>query len=219
MILDFAYPARFEDARGVELTTIRNDGQLMMTLRGVQLTGDDFDSFEPAATDAAQAAAVFTIHRGCICAYRLSWTMPLNIEVDGAPVEASLDAILVIGGPRANGGTDGETLQLELRFLARVVRSKGTSGWFEDELLSLVRQLEAGESMRACITCGLSDYSPVGHGLFGGLACFRDAKEAYGKVTDKGGLFSVWPLMTEFVQETYHCGEYVRRAPNTGYRG
>lgn len=216
MILDCTYPARFEDARGVEETVIRNDGQLSMTVRGVRLVGDDFDSFEP---DLESAAELFTMQRGCICAYRLSWTMPLWLEVYGAPVEASLDATLLIGGPQANGAVDQETLQLELRFLSRAVRSSGKSGWFEDELLDLVRQLEAHESMRTCITCGLSDYNPVGHGLFGGLACFRDAKEAYATVTDKSGLFRVWPLMTEFVQETYHCGHYAPRAPNTGYRG
>ena len=65
------------------------------------------------------------------------------------------------------------------------IASKGTSGWFEDELLDLVRQLDPRESIAACITCAYSDYSPVGHGLFGWLACFRDAKQDYLRIRSK----------------------------------
>ena len=53
------------------------------------------------------------------------------------------------------------------------------------------------------INCASSDYSPVGHGLFGGLACFRDNKEGYRKVKSKHDLFRVWGTMTGFVQETF----------------
>jgi hypothetical protein len=62
-------------------------------------------------------------------------------------------------------------------------------------------------------------YSPYGHGLFGGLACFRGNKAGYRAVTGKDDLFAVWDTMTEFVQETHLCPEFERRVPGTGYRG
>jgi hypothetical protein len=73
--------------------------------------------------------------------------------------------------------------------------------------------------LKACINCAFSDYSPCGHGLFGGLACFRDNKQAYLSVQTKRDLFEIWSTMTEFVQETFLCSEFERRAPGAGYRG
>ena len=77
-----------------------------------------------------------------------------------------------------------------------------------------------GEYLKACINCAFSDYSPFGHGLFGGLACFRDNKEGYRMVKTKHDLFRVWGTMTGvLVQETFLCREFERRFPDTGYRG
>jgi hypothetical protein len=73
--------------------------------------------------------------------------------------------------------------------------------------------------MRACFSCAFSDYSPAGHGLFGGLACFRGAKEEYAGVQDKRGIFELWSRRTEYVQETHVCEEHRPRVPGTGYRG
>ncbi len=67
----------------------------------------------------------------------------------------------------------------------------------------------------------ISQNSPkrLGHGLFDGLACFRDNKQGYLSVQTKRDLFGIWGTMTEFVQETFRCPEFERRAPGTGYRG
>jgi hypothetical protein len=86
-------------------------------------------------------------------------------------------------------------------------------------MLDVQNQLPSGTHLRACITCAYSDYSPVGHGLFGGLACFRDNKSEYLAVRSKADLFRIWSKMTGFVQETYLCPEFERRQPRTGYRG
>ncbi|MBA2544438.1 MAG: hypothetical protein H0V17_32650, partial [Deltaproteobacteria bacterium] len=85
--------------------------------------------------------------------------------------------------------------------------------------LDLQQKLPEGGYLRACIGCGLSDYSPIGNGLFGGLACFRETKTAYRAVSTKTGLFAIWDSLTEFVQETYVCPEFERRRPGAGYRG
>jgi hypothetical protein len=45
--MDFHYPATYSDRRGVETTTIRNDGTtLTVILRGVRFSGRDFDALE-----------------------------------------------------------------------------------------------------------------------------------------------------------------------------
>ncbi len=100
-----------------------------------------------------------------------------------------------------------------------VYRSAGTSGWFEDELLDIQKQLPDGVFLKACITCAFSDYSPYGHGLFGGMLCFRDNKAGYLTVKGKSDLFRIWSTATEYVQETYLCPEFERRVRGSGYRG
>ena len=86
-------------------------------------------------------------------------------------------------------------------------------------MLDLQGRLPSGTFMKACINCAFSDYSAYGHGLFGGLACFRGNKAGYRVVTGKDELFDVWDTLTEFVQETHLCQDFERRMPETGYRG
>lgn len=69
------------------------------------------------------------------------------------------------------------------------------------------------------MSCAFSDYHPVGNGLFGCLACFRDNKQQYLAAQDKYALMNLWDTHTEYVQETYHCDEFEKRKPGTGYRG
>ena len=76
-----------------------------------------------------------------------------------------------------------------------------------------------GGHLRACVCCAFSDYSPYGHGLFGGMACFRDVKEAYRRVSTKQALFELWPRLSGYVQETHLCPEFELRRPGAGYRG
>jgi hypothetical protein len=111
-------------------------------------------------------------------------------------------------------------LKLSLAFQQANLISSGTScGCFRDELLDLQKQLPPDTYLKTCINCAFSDYSPAGHGCFGGLACFRDNKAGYAAVASKWDLFRIWNSMTEFVQETHVCPEFERRRPNTGYRG
>lgn len=215
------YDATFEDVRGAERTVIRNDGAtLALTLRGVALRGSDFDALAPAPEDAARAAECLTLS-GCgdLCACRLAWTMPLAAEVAGAPVDAQLRAVLDLGTATPNGGIDAERLALTLALPSRTAASSGRSGWFEDELRELVAQLAPDEAIRSCFTCLLSDYSPAGHGLFGALACFRDAADAYLAVRTKEALFALWERRSGYVQETHVCPAFRPRPAGTGYRG
>ena len=215
------YPTRYRDRHGEVATVIRNDGKrLSMTVRGVEFRGSMLDDFEPVGV-VEPAAASFPLDAGSLCSCDIEFEMPLAAVVRGVATEGVLSVRLELGDPRPlpRGGIDREVLTLALSIDGQVYRSAGTSGWFEDELLDLHRQLPEGVAMKACITCAFSDYSPYGHGLFGGLACFRDNKSGYLACRGKAGIFAVWGTMTEFVQETYLCPEYERRVPGTGYRG
>jgi hypothetical protein len=214
------YAASYADRFGRESTSIANDGTtLSMVVRGVAFAGSDFDGLEPVAGTDPDRLASFTLQGGCLCSCVIEADIPILVATPGGTEDGLLRARLELGQPAPNGGLDREHLILELRFGGRVFRSSGRSGWFEDEMLDVQNQLPPGDHLRACITCAYSDYSPVGHGLFGGLACFRDHKAEYRAVRSKADLFRIWGTMTGFVQETYLCPQFERRQPGTGYRG
>jgi hypothetical protein len=210
---------RYCDRHGEVSTTIKNDGKtLSMVVRGVEFRGNDFDTLEPSDGTDPDRLTPFTLLHG-LCACTIEAKMPIRAVVDGDTVQGLLSIHLELGEPKSNGSIDREVLALGLMLGQTVYRSRGTSAWFEDELLDLQRQLPDGTYLKACINCAFSDYSPYGHGLFGGLACFRDNKDEYLTVNSKRELFRIWNTMTEFVQETYVCPDFRRRVPGTGYRG
>ncbi len=214
------FPARYADRFGHEATSIANDGAtLSMVVRGVVFAGSDFDGLEPAAgTDPARLTS-FALQQGSLCSCVIEADIPIPVAGPAGTEEGVLTARLELGDPAPNGGLDRKHLTLVLRVGDGSFASSGRSGWFEDEMLEVQGQLPPGTHMRVCINCAYSDYSPVGHGLFGGLACFRDNKAGYRAVRSKADLFRVWGTMTGFVQETYLCPEFDRRQPGTGYRG
>lgn len=214
------YPAIYQDKHGREQTEILNDGEvLQMTVRGVRFSGSDFDGLSPPPDAAPELLASFVLNQGDLCACALRWTMPLPVVCDELEMPATLEATLVLGEPDSSWRVTQEQLVLELRSTLGNFRSGGMSGWFEDELLHLQSQLPEGSYIKACITCAWSDYSPIGHGLFGGLACFRENKLAYSQVVSKAQLFDLWGKATGSVQETFLCPEYSRRHRGAGYRG
>lgn len=211
--------ATYTDAAGIEHVTLRNDGsELKMTVRGVEFVGTSFDGFEPAESSVPDALG-FTFLHGDLCSFVLEFELTLPVVVGARESAGLLRSRLQLGDPGPRGSVTNETLQLELELGAKSYRSRGTSGWYEDELLDIQRSLPEGTFMKACITCAFSDYSPYGHGLFGDMMCFRDAKDAYRAVNSKGDLFAIWNQCSGDVQETHLCPEYERRQPNAGYRG
>jgi hypothetical protein len=205
---------------GQELTSITNDGRVLsMTVRGIQFKGSDFDSLEPMGEPDPVRLASFTLSRGELCSCKIEADIPMPVVTPHGIAEGVLGVHLELGDPAPTGGIDREHLALKLAVEGQVIISKGWSGWFEDELLDIQKQLPEGTYMKACINCAFSDYDPIGHGLFGGLACFRDNKGGYLSVKTKRDLFDVWKTMTDFVQETYLCPEFGRRVTGTGYRG
>jgi hypothetical protein len=218
--LPVRFPARYTDAHGAEETTITNDGRTLRTVvRGIEFSGSDFDGLDPQPGLSAAERASFSFVNGALTDCEIEWIMPLHVTIGDRTTVGFLEAHLSLGSSRSGAGRPHEILRLTLEWDGGVARSRRDSGWFEDELADIQAQLPEGTFLRCCFTCAFSDYHPVGHGLFGCLACFRDNKEAYLRVRSKADLWPVWPTMTEFVQETFVCPEFQRRVPGTGYRG
>ncbi len=207
--------AIFRDRRGEEHVVFHSTGSaLTTTIRSVECVGSDFDSLTPAsATDS------FDLSYGDICGCTFTIFIPVRLLAPEGLRHVELRAEVVLGLPTERGGLDREDIRVSLQQAEFSIRSRGDSGWFEDELLSLSAQLPDDFSLQCCITCGLSDYSPYGHGPFGSLACFRDAADDYRLVCSKAGIFQIWGRLTEYVQETHYCCHYETRPEGRGYRG
>lgn len=213
-------PVTYRDSRGEVETVLEIEGRtIRMELRGTAFAGDDFDQLEPVDALPDDVGKHFVFASGALCGCRLEWAMPVAILVGGQEVEGRLRAELDLGAPRPDGGIAHEHLLLRLEGLGGTSSSESPAGWFEDALAGLQRLLPNGAMLKICFSCAHSDYSPAGHSLWGGLACFRDNKSGYAAVRSKEEIFRVWPSLTEFVAETHVCPEFEVRIVGTGYRG
>lgn len=200
--------ATYRDAHGELAASFENDGlTLVLIIDGTRFEGQDFDGLEPVG----KAPARFTLNHNELCGCELRCTLPVGLlDPDGVAQASELGMTLTLGHPAPNGGIDREDLTL----------TPDEASWFEDELVSLRDQLPPGWRLRCCFGCAWSDYSPIGHGLFGSLACFRRQKPGYRAAADKPAWFALFEApTTEWVQETHLCDEFEPRPPNTGYRG
>ncbi len=218
------WAGRYSDRHGVEAVVFESDGRELIrtTIRGVRFEGDSMDDL--GALGGEPPENPFTFFDGALCSCLLEWEVPMPIVVEGQGVRtAVLDCELRLGAPRGPGrGLDAETLTTTLRLDGCSYRSRDGQGDFESALTDIQRLLPAGVRIRACVACAWSDYNPAGNGLMAGLACFRDVKDRYRQVDGKHGprgIFALWDEHTEFVQETWLCGEFEHRAGDAGYRG
>jgi hypothetical protein len=217
--MDWVYPLKYSDQRGIETAEIRNDGsKLSVRLRRINFSGRDFDALNPASDSLAEVLTSFTLCRGSLCDCVIECEIPVPLLFDSEMLHGNLQMHLELGSERPNGALDREVLSLSIAVAGHAYRSSGKTGWFEGELVSLHSALPTGVYLVACINCAYSDYSPYGHGLFGGMACFRNFKRQYASVRSKADLF---PILNsaDVVQETYLCPEFEKRRPRTGYRG
>ena len=228
------FAAHFADAHGREAIVIHNDGHwLRTTIRGVALAGHSLDDFEPVDTPSAADLAQLTLSpQGQLCACELRFDLPLPLTpltpwmASGGDVTAKLQVHLELGAPTAHSLTH-ERLTLALAWTnasggEQRITAQGNSAWFETALLDLQAQLRALPeplSIKACISCQYSDYSPYGNGLFGSRLCFRNIAAEYSQVSDKASFWAVHDRFERQVQETYLCSQFAWRKPGTGYRG
>lgn len=211
------YPALYRDRFGEVATTVQNNGkELRMKLRGVEFTGRHLNDWEPDDQADMTLLQQFPLHSTFreLSDYTLIWEMPVPVIVQTERLQGMLHVHLVQGAPRPRG----EEVHLRLVIAGSSFSSHPTDD-FECALLDLATQLPEGISIQTCFFCAFSDYSPSGKDMFGDLACFRDNKQQYLAVRSKWDLFAIWRTQTEGVQETYHCREFAKRKPGTGYRG
>jgi len=215
------WPGRYTDRHGSEEVVFETDGAQLIrtTIRGVLFEGDSMVGLGPLAGDPPEA--MFSLLGGDLWFCLLEWELPLPVEVEGRGVRpGALHCALHLGDPADPAhSSDEDNLVLTLRLDGREYRTARPHHDFEDALHELQRLLPPGARLKACIACAWSDYSPVGSGFMGELACFRDVKDAYRQVADKRDLFALWPAHTESVLETWLCEEFEQRTSHEGYRG
>jgi hypothetical protein len=204
-------PGVWDDDRGRDEIVVVNDGEYLRTrLRGFDLVSQWLDDFKPEPSPKDQFP--FAVRDGSLTDGRLRLSMPIIVSVQGQSRVARLDVDLELGDRKEN-------LRLTLDLgSAGTLQSCGGHGWFEDELVELVGSLPSDTDLVCCFTCGLSDYHPVGNPAFGGLACFRGAKELYRQWKGKAAVMRGWDKRTQWVQETHLCPEWESRPLQRGYR-
>lgn len=217
------YRGSYADERGTFPAVFTNDGEAFtMTVLGVTFRGESFDSLEPDPDTPAASLVGFT-NDLCndLCACDISLTMPLSILMEGIDTVADLKVDLHLGAPKPppHGGISSELLKLTLTFSNIRLLSSGNTSYFEDELHDLARQLPMGTSIKSCLFCQYSDYSPAGNGLIGSMMCFRNIKAEYSRVNSKDAFWVVHDRFDRQVQETYLCEDFTSRIAGTGYRG
>lgn len=218
--MDAYYQGVYRDAAGEEAIVIHNDGnELRTTIRGVEFMGNSLDLLEPIHGWDQVRNLGFTVLpqsnyselRDCEFYYE----MPVPVVVPDDEITGTLK-IQVILMP-VDDPFDYPRLFLTLRVLDTDYALDQLDEWFEDGMLRLQAKLPEKMYIKCCSNCMYSDYSPVGHGFYGSMMCFRGNKVRYTTAQTKSEYMKI-PL-TAWVQETYLCPEFERRVPGIGYRG
>jgi hypothetical protein len=216
-----SWQGRFQDRHGSEHIEFHSDGStLQVRIREVDFVGPSFDCLEPVPGQQAHRD-VFDLYRGMLSPCTMQWEIPLTVTAGEQAAAGVLHCELLLVTPSAQDPLGAPELHLTLRFGDTRVETHRSNGEFETALEELHRQLPVQTSVKTCITCAWSDYSPLGSNVFGSMGCFRADKDAYRSVRGKHDLFELWSQETPFVQETWLCTEYERRGcgEDTGYRG
>lgn len=218
-----SFPGSYEDNRGVESITWRfvptqrygprdRRFEIHTVVRGIAVWAFDFDGLAPDDEDPSHQELLSLSAAGELDRCVLSGDLPCIVQVAGerrlATVRFTLDLRLrePTSAPRnlrLEADIDGTTYQ-------------AVDDWFEGGMKRLEAEFPSHIRLLSCVTCLYSDYSPDGRGLIS-ISCHREAKEQYLAVRSKLDYRAV--PVTEEVPETYHCSDYQRRIPGTGYRG
>jgi len=208
----------YKDHLGEISGTMTNDGHNVSVVLGLwEFSGTEFSDLK------LQSPAVlpdrFRFHHNTLCDCTFDFKMPILLNDKHQVIQAELSIVVKLGKPDNRGGLDREDYKITLIYAGEQVHSSGKSGWFEDELLEIQKQMPKNVFIKSCINCQFSDYSPYGHSAFGAMLCFRNLKQEYNKVRTKRDFLDLHNRYDRFVQETFICDEFERRVSGTGYRG
>ncbi|MCB0155402.1 MAG: hypothetical protein KDF65_11455 [Anaerolineae bacterium] len=208
----------YKDRLGKIIGSMTNDGEEVRVFLGKwEFVGTEFNDLEPKNKEALPDR--FNLHHNALCDCTFDFKMPILINNKQKLMQSELSVMVKLGKPDSRGGLDNEEYRISLTYDGTQVYSSGKSGWFEDELLEIQKQMSKKVFIKSCINCQFSDYSPYGHGAFGAMMCFRNLKQEYNKVQTKTDFWKIHDRYDRFVQETFICDEFQRRVPGTGYRG
>jgi hypothetical protein len=207
------YPARYVDGHGALDTVIRNDGkELSMTVRSVEFSGSDFDCLRPLTEPGSEKPGFFVLNKGALCSCTITCSLPIAFIVEDAERDALLSVHLELGGPSAHGGIEYENLFLSITAGDLCIDTEGPAGTFEEAFDDIAEQLGSRGMIKTCSFCVNSEYHPAGHGLFGDLACFLEARDELVNADSKCALLAIWERRTTMVQEVHVCPEFERRS-------
>ena len=209
----------YTDYRGTEFTELFNDGSHLKTfIRGVEFEGIDFESLEVCET--SRITDRITVWQNQLCDCVINCEIPIQIQTIDNLVDTTLRIEYTLGKPQSDGKSlDEYSLIISLQYDNATYTGDTKSGYFEDEINRIQAQLPGNVFIRCCLNCMFSDYSPYGGGSFGSMLCFKNHKEEYVKVRCKADLWAIHDDFDKQVQETYICGEFLRRVKGIGYRG
>ena len=201
--------ATFTDKHGTEKTTIYSDGHsLRMTLRGVLFEDICFDGFEAVEQSSSELLNQFDFQNGMLLFSKLEISIPLIVQNKETESTTWL-----------HGTLEPASLVLKLELEKKTVLSMTKDLWFEENMLSIQKQLDVDEYMKCCFNCQYADYSYGGSDMFGTMFCFRNIKEKYLKVISKDDYVKIFEEYEMQMQETHFCSEFERRFEGVGYRG
>lgn len=177
-----SYPAKYRDTKGEAATIIYNDGKrLYMRVRGIDFSGDDFDSFEPSVGFDHSDVALFSLSFGALNSCIIEYVILLPIAHDNAILPGVLQVQWELGDVKNLGASYGRMLHLGLTIDGTTYETrKDHRGFFEPALLEIQEALPSNAYIISCLNCALSDIGNY-RGAFGALGCYRGNKEAYFK--------------------------------------
>jgi len=200
--------ATYRDEYGDEKTIIYSDGvSLKMTLRGVSFEGSSFDDFE-VVEKSSEVSTKFLFKNEMLLFSKLEVKIPITVQKQGEERTAWLHGII-----------EKESLELRLELEDKTVLGTYKKEWFEDNMLSIEKQLDENEQMKCCFNCQYADYFYAGSGMFGSMFCFRNIKEKYLNISTKEEYMKIFEEYEIQMQETHLCSEFEQRIEGTGYRG
>ncbi|WP_042378362.1 DUF6304 family protein [Streptacidiphilus melanogenes] len=195
----------YEDDRGVDPVqwclkpAIGDRGagfEIHAVIRGVPVSGPDFDLLEVGDLDAARAAG---LPAPDVIDCRLSGRMPCTVTVSGRRTPVSLDFMFDYRRGRAS------ELCVSLEVVGTVHQAVDKS--FEECLERIEAGFPPGIRLTSCLTCRWSGYQIYTWNVMG-MRCCRDAKEQHLAARDKHQENRV--PVAEFVPETHLCAQYER---------
>ncbi|MCP4354470.1 MAG: hypothetical protein GY793_02320 [Proteobacteria bacterium] len=207
----YKYSATYEDEFGKEECIFLSDGsELSVLLRGITFSGPCFESLSGPYCDEKFNLFKYPDNEGELTNCRF------QVEIPVQAVTGSEEKTINLRVDVKTGETDDYGLKISTCMQDQVFKTR-RFGWFEDALVDIQTDMKEKISnsfrFKLCLSCSYSSFHPVGNSMFGGLFCFKNNKEKFKTVGDKGELMDLFDLSRKEgslinIQETFLCEEY-----------